>query len=73
MRTTLTFVEWSHGSMEGTAYDNVLLSDGLMAMKVKNKNKLDLSSFKEGDQVTCTFALRGSKTLAPQLDLQEIE
>jgi len=73
MQTTLTFVEWSHGSMEGTTYDNVILSDGMLAMKVKNKKKLDLSSFKEGDQVTCTFSLRGSKTLAPTLDLDEIE
>jgi len=73
MKSKLKFVEWSHGDMEGTKYDNVILSDGLLSMKVANRKGLDLSKFKESDEVNCTFALRGSKDLKPKLELLTIE
>jgi hypothetical protein len=70
------FVEWSHGSMEGTPYNNVILNDGLLPLKVVNgvDNEVFASlGLKEGDSVTCSFNIRGSKTLQPKLHLTKIE
>jgi len=74
MQAILTFVEWSHGSMEGTKYDKVILSDGLLALKVNNKTGDDetLADLKEGQSVMCEFKLRGSKDLSPKLELTSI-
>jgi len=70
-----TFVEHSHGEFEGSKYDNVVLSDGLLPFKVRNASKdgETLSALKEGDRVKCTFKIRGSKTIAPKIDLIAIE
>jgi hypothetical protein len=76
MKGQFTFVEWSHGEMEGTVYDNVVLSDGLLAFKSKNKVNGEVMAQvapKEGDRVECTFEVRGSKTLVPVLRLTKIE
>jgi len=70
-----TFVEHSHGSMEGSVYDNVILNDGLLALKVKNglTDSTTLKDIKEGDKVSCQFEVKGSKTLAPRCTLIKIE
>jgi len=73
MKGKYTFVEWSHGDMEGTKYNNVILSDGLLPMKILNNKDIDLSKFKEGQEVVCTFSLKGSKDLKPRLALLTIE
>lgn len=47
------FVELSKGEMEGTVYNNVILSDGLRSAKCKNKTNKDdfLTTLPEGTEV----------------------
>jgi len=60
------FVEHSHGSFKNDAgelvvYDNVILSDGLRAMKVKRPEDLSVAGLKKGDLVNCSFTIEAGK------------
>lgn len=52
------FVEHSKGTFEGTAYDNVLLSDGLTTGKFKNETGQEKLDFQRGDKVDCEFEVQ---------------
>lgn len=67
------FVEHSHGDVEGTTYDNVILSDGLLPIKVKNKTGKDNLPFSEGDKVKCQLSIKGHKSAIPVVTLLKIE
>lgn len=61
----LKFVEYSAGEYEGTLYDNVVLSNGMRASKVKNLTGLGAPFFndlKEGDDVNCEFDINIAKS-----------
>lgn len=68
----LIFVEHSHGDMEGTVYDNIILNDGLLPLKAVNGTNQKTLDLKEGDKVRVTFVAKGSKTLVPKLTITEI-
>lgn len=74
IKQEFSFVEHSHGEMEGTVYNNVIVSDGLMALKLKNasQDSVVLGNLVEGDKVVCELSIKGSKTLVPKIDLLSI-
>lgn len=64
MQKDLLFVEHSAGEFEGTVYDNVILSDGIRAVKVKNLTGKTSDYFRqlgEGDKVVCTLDVTTGK------------
>lgn len=64
------FVEHSHGSYEGTDYDNVVLSDGMLGFKVRNTAKVE--GVKEGDNVLVTFKIKGTKNGTPSIVVTDL-
>jgi len=56
------FVEHSKGTFEGSVYDNVVLSDGVMTAKFKNGTGESDFSFKRGDPVSIKFSLEFAKS-----------
>lgn len=72
------FVEHSHGSFKNDAgelveYDNVILSDGLRAMKVKRPKELSVFGLKKGDIVNCSFTIEAGKKDALVARLASLE
>jgi len=64
MQKRFKFIEFSAGEFEGTVYNNIILSDGLRALKAKNatgKDKQFFSQFKEGQDVDCEIEITAGK------------
>jgi len=57
LQKKMKFVELSKGSVEGTDYNNVALSDGIRTATLKNQTGQDdyLATLKEGQEVTVTL------------------
>jgi len=53
------FVEFGKGTYEGHEYNNVTLSNGIRAVKFKNRTGQDelLATLKEGDEVVPDFQI----------------
>jgi hypothetical protein len=63
------FVAHKKGQFEGRQYDNVVLSDGMRAFKVKNLTGLDFSGFVEGDKVIPEFQVSAGYKEMPDVRL----
>jgi len=66
MQSKYKFVAHRAGTFEGTAYNNILLSNGIRTLSFKNKTNQDdlLKTFLEGEDVNCELSITfGAKHL----------
>jgi len=71
MQSKYKFVAHRAGIFEGTAYNNVLLSNGIRTLPFKNKTNQDdlIKTLMEGDEVICDIKITfGSKNLEGVLE-----